>query len=307
MNLVPLNTISLKSLSPEEAAAIEAGKGIKIKDYGVDDLYNRIFNVLDYAIEIRKERLDKWTQDDKGRFVADFLDSLTKLFSGFTYEEVLEAVKAWAVGQIYQEGVHISVHTFCRAIWEWRDVVKREAIAKKNKEEDMLERVKSEQDKKDWEQIFLNDIRTEWSEYKKTRNLDPAKEYYHGAMYKHLESVIKDERSIYKLADWKKSQIYQQAKEEIDARIKIDSIRAQLNSMCGSVKGTTFFLADNSERRKKLTDELIRWQRLFPHAGSKDKHDMEIVIETRVIQRAKKLALKFVFDHLIQTKQELEL
>lgn len=186
--LLPISHVQivLKNLNPLEVAAIEAGKGIKIKDYGLENLFSRISNIVKEAVQIRGEKM---AELDQGKLTQLLTEELKQSFSTFTVEEIGQAVHAWAAGKIYEEGKHVSVHNICKAIWHWRDSVKREALDKIRKEEEAREKEVSEEKKKELTEVFKKDLLDTWNEYQTRKELAPDLEYYHAAMYEHLEKI----------------------------------------------------------------------------------------------------------------------
>lgn len=306
-NIVPITQMSLKTLSPDELAAIEAGQNKRIKDYGKEDLFKRVADIVGQLIYLWGERADKWTTNDQGVFAAELTTALTETFGTFTVEEILLASRAWSLGKLNQglsedekrkDGIHISVHNLCKAIWYWREQTRQVAIEKAQKEQDEQEKHISEAEKEYWTQKFKDDIKSEWEQYKVSKSLNPENEYYHSAMYTHLEKLTREDGTFkYRLNVDTKTQIYNAAKLDIDARIRIESIREQIANTP----------EEETIKRDELTAELIRWQRLYPHVQAKHKGDFEITIETQCKQRARKMSLKYVFDWLINNGKELEL
>ncbi len=212
MNNLPVsqNQISLRNLSVDEVAAIEAGSGIKIKDYSHKDLYFRVATIIKDCLIIKGEK--KMTEDEQGKITAEFTAELKSSFPTFTVEEIKKACRDWAVGKIYEDGLHVSVHNLCKAIWAWRDIVKREALYKLNLEEQKKEREITEAKKIELKEQFKKDLLDTFSEYRENRQLDADKEYYHSAMYEYLE------KNGYRLNSDLKCKIWQESFVNKDIR-----------------------------------------------------------------------------------------
>lgn len=255
MNLVPINSIQLKTLSPDEIAAIEAAKNIKIKTYGEQQLTDRLYMLLDYLISAFRADIMKWTATEKAVFISDLHGLLTKTYPNLAYEEILEAVKAWIGGKVNKDATYISVVNLCRAINEWQDLVRKEAIAKKNKEEAALSAQISEEEKDKWRQKFREDLLQTFNTYKESKTL-PDDEPYLASFYDHLF------KNGYALNEEYRIRIYNEAK------IEIDSLRTKYIS------------------KLKLSDFLITQ-------------------ENAIKVRAKKKALVFIFDWIINNDQNI--
>jgi len=183
--LVPISHVQivLKNLNPLEVAAIEAGKGMKIKDYGLENLFSRISNIVKEAVQIRGEKM---AELDQGKLTQLLTEELKQSFSTFTVEEIGQAVHAWAAGKIYEEGKHVSVHNICKSIWHWRDIIKREAIHKMEKEKEAQEKEQTEEEKQAGREKFRELLTSEFEYWKQNKTLlhsGPQSRAWHAYLY----------------------------------------------------------------------------------------------------------------------------
>lgn len=192
--LVPITPgqIVLKNFSPDEVAAIEAGKGLRIKEYGLKDLFTRVAVIVKDCVQIKGEKMP---EGDMGKLAQLLTEELQTSFGTFTVEEVMQATRSWALGKLSQtltadekkrEGVHVSVENICKAIWLWRDVTKRQALDKLRKEEEKREIELSEEAKEAGRIQFRIDLQAEfdyWHEHKKLKHSGPTSRAWHAYLY----------------------------------------------------------------------------------------------------------------------------
>lgn len=238
--LIPISQtqIVLKNLSPDEVAAIEAGKGLHIKAYGHKDLFPRVVEVVRQAVVMRGEKMG---EQDMGIIAKEFTDELKTTFSTFTIEEVMQAVRAWCSGKLYEEGKHVSVLNLCKCIWHWRDAVKREALHKIEKEKEAKDKEVSEEEKRIGKELFKEQVLQEfsyWQEHGKIMHSGPASRAWHAYLYLWFK-----ERG-YSLPNDEAMEIKDQADKMIlrDRAVKQEHKRAYLEEL--------------EERRKELAREL---------------------------------------------------
>lgn len=248
--LIPISQtqIVLKNFSPDEVAAIEAGKGIKIKDYNRTDLLHRSANIVAQACVLRGQ--SPKSQDDQNIITNELCNELQASFSTFTVEEIFEATRAWAVGKLSlnltedekkREGVHVSVHNLCKAIWHWRDLVKRQAIEKLQKEQDAKEKEATEEEIRIGKELFKEQVLQEfnyWKEHGSIMHSGPASRAWHAFLYLWFK-----ERG-YCLPNDEAMEIKDQADKMIqrDRAVKAEHKRAHLEEL--------------EERRKELAREM---------------------------------------------------
>jgi hypothetical protein len=173
-NLIPISQTSLKSLSPDELAAIEADNGKKIKDYSEDELGKRLVEIVSQAYILRGHKIEHETLSIT---VVEFALELMKCFTTFTLETVLQAVRAGSLGKLEDESVHVSTHNLCRWVNLYNDKIRREAIHKakqQEKEIEVSEEKKQEQLKKLDESI---------EQARNTKNWDKSLDWYYAIMY----------------------------------------------------------------------------------------------------------------------------
>lgn len=238
--IIPISQsqIVLKNFSPDEVAAIEAANGIKIKGYDLKDLFPRVVIIVQQAVVMRGEKMQA---DDMGRVAKEFTDELKTTFSTFTVEEVMQAVRAWCSGKLYEEGKHVSVLNLCKCIWHWRDSVKREALDKIRKEELKKEEEKSEEYKQEGQELFKEQVLQEfnyWKEHGTIMHSGPSSRAWHAFLYLWFK-----ERG-YCLPNDEAMEIKDQADKMIqrDRAVKAEHKRAHLEEL--------------EERRKELAREM---------------------------------------------------
>jgi hypothetical protein len=192
--LIPISQtqIVLKNLSPDEVAAIEAGKGKRIKDYDRPSLLHRAANVVAQACVLRGQSLKG---EDQNIVTNELCNELQTSFCTFTVEEIFEATRAWAIGKLSlsltedekkREGVHVSVHNLCKAIWHWRDVVKRQALEKIEKEKEAKEKEVTEEEKRIGKELFKEQVLQEfnyWKEHGSIMHSGPSSRAWHAFLY----------------------------------------------------------------------------------------------------------------------------
>ncbi len=256
--LVHITKDSLSILSPDELAAIEAGANKKIKDYGDQQLLDRIIEIVaqTYILRGQDKKLDPM---ELRNVSAEFTKELQKCFTTFSVEQILQATRMGALGKLEEESVHISVYNLCKWVNLWNDKIKREAVHKNNKILDAQIKEKTEAEKQEAINRMRKDIVKAKEQYDKFGVYEGFEEAYFALMYEHLETVHGPLDTPLKNEIWKEA--CTQVQKEEAARTSIDRFEKRFNP--------SDYLA-KIEGANKIRAKYIALGHMFEKIGSKD-------------------------------------